>query len=87
MAENSKSGTHVMRANFHHAVVTGEQIHTHFIMTTLDAWNSMPESRSPLWQTVTYNDEVIAVAIDVTQQSVPAVKPQSPDRAYVPSLN
>ena len=87
MAKHNSGNTRVMRASFRHASVTGEQIHTHFVMTTFDAWKSMPESRSPLWQTVTYNDEIIAVAIDVTQQSVPAVKPQSPDRAYVPSEN
>ena len=87
MAENSKSGTRVMRANFHHAAVTGEQIHTHFVMTTLDAWKSMPESKSPLWQIVTHDGEILAVAVDVTRKTVPAVMPQSPHRVYTPSLN
>jgi hypothetical protein len=87
VAENSNSGPRVMRANFYHGVVSGEQIHAHLIMTTVDAWKSMPESRSPLWQAVTYNNEIVALAIEMTNKSVPAVKPQSPARAYRPSVN
>jgi hypothetical protein len=76
-----------MRANFHHTVVTGDQIHTHLIMTTFDAWKLMPESRSPLWQAVRYNDEIVAVAIELTHKSVPTVKAQPPACGYRPSVN
>ena len=87
MTEQSSNGTRVMRANFHHTTVTGEQIHTHVVLTTVDAWKTTPDSTSPFWQTGTYNDETIAVAIDFTLKTVPQVVPQAPDRVYFPSRN
>ena len=87
MTDKSKSNRRVMKLNFHHGLSDGLQFHTHLLITSREAWESLPESKSPLWQVLTHEGEVFAVAVDVTTKTAPAVTLQSPSRVYIPSLN
>jgi hypothetical protein len=63
MTEKSKSNTRVIRANFHHALGNGQQFHTHFLIASRETRESLPESESPLWQALTHEGGVFAVAV------------------------
>jgi hypothetical protein len=76
-----------MKLNFHHGLKNGQQFHTHFLITSREAWELLPESKNPFWQMLTHEDEVFAVSVDVTVETAPAVTPQSQSRVYIPSLN
>jgi hypothetical protein len=87
VAEHRYIESNVARGCFHHAASISERIDTHVLVTTVDAWKSMPESKSSHWQALTQNDVVLAVAVEVVRRNVPGVTPHSQLRHSLPSLN
>ncbi len=87
MTGDRSSGTKVIRVSFRHALDTGEQVFTHIVITSRKGWDSLPESKSPLWQMVMLAGWVLGTAIDVTRKTVPALTPQPLGRVYTPSRN